>query len=687
MLNESTMSLICDRAPGFVHHWPYTEHGRPVMVVARYEYNNKKTYRQFTYEDGTWREGVASTLLPLFGLSSLSNSSPISAISICEGEKSTSVIHQLTWPALSTPLGAESVSRTDFSPIRHFAQFIIFRDNDKAGANFAREVATAIKKMRPDAQIMVCNLVHDLSAGDIVDWVQRYPLCGGNWDGYSAFTPQQRARVSEALQAAIKDKAIAIEECPQVRFKVELSLFDGDPLPIQTKLRGVPPFPLELLPESLRHYLQLFARQMSIPVDFPATTLLALVGGIVGRAVRLTMRAGHGWEEVANIWAVLIGPPSSKKSPTLRRLSRALLIVENNAKAEFEIAIKRYRELKKQAENAKVPFDLPEPILKRIMTDDCTIPKLRELLSQNTRGLILRSDELKGQLEKFDRDGNEGDRSFLMQSWAGLDLYNEDRIARGSCIQIPLTVTWIGCTQPTSLTHYLRHALGEAKGADGLWQRFQMMTYPDFETNYTICREEMPAELDAMTTHLFTKLDEESSREPRYLAFSKEAQENFDQWHVALETNCRCGEHQPHWESHLGKQPKLIAALCIILHRLCEVITKSEPLSEVPLDTWKAAEKLVQYYQEHAQRCYASVESGEVADARKILEFVKKKKLPARFKAVDIYRNGLGGIGDSQRVLNALRLLQELNCVAQEKVYGQTGRGAEFWVTHPKLLE
>ncbi len=40
--------------------------------------------------------------------------------------------------------------------------------------------------------------------------------------------------------------------------------------------------------------------------------------------------------------------------------------------------------------------------------------------------------------------------------------------------------------------------------------------------------------------------------------------------------------------------------------------------------------------------------SGEVADARKILELAQKKKIPARFKAVDIYRNGVGGLGDSQ---------------------------------------
>lgn len=688
MLDNTITSLVYNQAPGYVHHWLYIEHGRSIMLVARYENKGTKTYRQFTFDGKTWQEGVSATLLPLFGLDSLQNLTPKNNLCICEGEKCASVIHQIGWPALSTPLGAKNVHKVDFNPLRHFTQFLVFRDNDIAGISYAREVSNVIRRMQPEAQISICNLLPEMKGGDIVDWVQRYPLCGSSWDGYTAFNQQQKARVLEALQAAVEEKSVLIEECPNIRFNGDLSLFDGDPLPIQAKLRSVPSFPVELLPTPLKDYLQLSARQMSIPVDFPATMLLALMGGVIGRGVRLTIRPGHGWEEVANCWAVLVGPPSSKKSPTLRRLSRSLSIIETRALAEFKIAMEHYNGLKSLAKkDGKDEVDIPpEPRMRRIITDDCTIPKLRELLSHNRRGLILRSDELKGQLEKFDQNGSEGDRSFLMQAWAGLDFYNEDRIARGSCIRIPLTLTWVGCTQPTSLAHYLRHALGEGKGADGLWQRFQMMTFPDPEKTYTVCREVMPPELEELIAQTFAKLDQETSDKARCLTFCKEAQEYFDQWHVKLETNCRSGEHPPYWESQMGKQSKLIASLCIILHCLSEILDKNDPQSEVSLSTLKAAEQLVQYYQEHALRCYESVESGEVTDARKILELAQKKKLLPRFKAVDIYRNGIGGMGDSQRVLNALRLLQELNCVAQEKIQGNIGRAGEFWIVHPKLL-
>lgn len=93
------------------------------------------------------------------------------------------------------------------------------------------------------------------------------------------------------------------------------------------------------------------------------------------------------------------------------------------------------------------------------------------------------------------------------------------------------------------------------------------------------------------------------------------------------------------------------------------------------------------YYQEHAQRCYDSIESIEVIDARKILELIRKKRLSMRFTSQDIYRIGLEGLKDSLRVKATLELLRESNWVAFEKIQGHTGKAAEFWVMHPKIFE
>jgi hypothetical protein len=92
MLDAATLSFVHGFLSGYVHQWVYTEHARPVMVVARYDDRGDKTYRQFAIVDGVWTEGVTTTPYPLFGLTSLSCRSPFKAILICEGEKCASLL-------------------------------------------------------------------------------------------------------------------------------------------------------------------------------------------------------------------------------------------------------------------------------------------------------------------------------------------------------------------------------------------------------------------------------------------------------------------------------------------------------------------------------------------------------------------------------------------------------------------
>src|SRR5262249_22161319 len=141
-----------------------------------------------------------------------------------------------------------------------------------------------------------------------------------------------------------------------------------------------------------------------------------------------------------------------------------------------------------------------------------------------------------------------------------------------------------------------------------------------------------------------------------------------------------------YWESHLGKQAKLLASLCIILHRLLETCT-GHTHNTISTSTLQGALTLRHYYQEHAQRCYDSIESVEVTDARKILELIRKKRLHLRFKSQDIYRQGLGGLKEPQRVKAALELLRDANWLAFERIQGQTGKAGEFWVVHPSAQD
>ncbi|MDB2613617.1 DUF3987 domain-containing protein [Chlamydiales bacterium] len=680
-MQSPPLKLLKQACQGYIAHWTYIEHGRATVTVSRYhDYKGNKTFRQFVNCEGEWREGLPSAPYPLYGLDSLNQKSPLDAILICEGERKADILQQLGWPAVSTMLGADNVNNNDLSPLRYFSKVIILRDNDSAGISFTIKIASALKHMDKECEILVCNLCKEQKGDDIVDWIIKFPLYGQNWNGFSILNTDLLNHIRTSLCAKILECSLQLKDCIEVGYKENYLFFDEEPKPLNQKLLPVPDFPLKNLHAKVSEYLSIISKQKSIPVDFSATTFLALVGGLIGRRIQIRMRPNQAWLESGNVWGLLDGRPSLKKSPSLRELFAFIAHLEDLAEKEFIMAMKEYNRDK----SSNKECDLPQPNLKRYLTDNCTSPKLRELFNNNPGGLILRSDELKGILKRLERTDSAEDRAFMLQCWAGLDSYNEDRIIRGSKLKTPLTLTWIGCIHPDTLAYYLGQSIDEGCGNDGFMQRFQMITYPDFEEEFVLCDEIIPEELQTQMQNIFIEIDNKLKSHPRELKFSEEAQKKFNSWLERSENDARFGGHPTYWESHLGKLPKLVGSLCIILHAIGE-ITSETCLEEVSLETLSNVLELVDYYKAHAQRCYQCVESVEMRTGRKILELVQKKKLGERFKAVDIYGNNLSGLSNSQNVRNGLYFLKDMGWAAMDKQIGATGRPSEDWIIHPNI--
>ena len=678
------MDNIQNYRPGYKHHWIYFDNGCPVMVVARYDDGQDKTYRQFYLQDNEWIEGMPPSPYPLFGLHSMKYPSVLDSLIVTEGEKCASVLHHLGWPAISPALGAQNPAKSDWNPCRYYKRFIILRDNDKAGITFTQKVSVAIRRIHQNSELFVVNLTSNIKGGDLVDWLQNTILRGQNWNGFDPFSQDKIEPIKTALVHEIKDLKVTCEECPHIAFKSIEALFEGDPRPFQVQLSPVPSFPLEIFPEKVKEYISIIASQYSQVSDYAATVFITSICGLVGRSVHLRMRASVSWEETANCWSILVGAPSAKKSPILRRIFNLFKPLDKYAGETFALVIKAYNARKKAAEIAKEDFDELPPIRRRYVTDDVTTPKLRELMAGNPRGIILRNDELKGQLERLDKQGNEGDRSFMMSCWSGLEDYSEDRMCRPSLLNIPLALTWIGCIPPSQLQRYLCEAMGRSGGADGFMQRFQFVCYPDQKKAFTLLDVAMPNTLESEIQRVMQLLDTESSSQIRLLFFNDEAQVHFDEWLVKHENDARFGAHPLYWESHLGKQAKAVAVLAIILHRLNEALLGTLK-DQISLETLKAALQAQAYYLAHARRCYDSIVGGTVNDAEVILSLVRQKRLPRRFKAQDIYHQGLGGLSDSVRVRSALELLQDYGWIVSEKEGGVAGRRNEFWVVHSRM--
>lgn len=688
MIPNALLQEMKNEHPGYVAHWVYLEHGSPTMVVCRYDTLNakqkkEKFFHQWRLLNGSWTKGILPGLLPLYGLSTLHDPSPFDAILIVEGEKCCSALHQLGWPAVTNALGGASINNTDFSPLRIFKRFIIMRDNDETGISFSRKVAAQILKVVEDAEIYVCNLTPELPKGDVIDWMQQYPLQGHSWNGFSELSEEQIGCVQLGLLNVINQKKVPVDECPQVKFKSEHLLFTEEPQPLEELLLPVPSFPLECLAVPIQEYCNIRAAQTCLPPDFMATTFIGVISGLIGRSFHLEMRPGHDWQEAANLWGLLIGVPASLKSPTISAISKLLLKpLDTLTKKQYEQALKDYKAKKRAAKNADDDFDDPEPIRRRFHTDDPTVASLKKLFSANPRGILLRSDEASGQLKKFEKDGAEGDRAFWLTCWSGKETYHEDRITRESLLDLNLCLAWIGGVQPTALRYYLAQATHASAGGDGLMQRFQLITYPDLIQEFKDVDVVIPQELEKQLGKMAQDLDALCC-ELHTLRFDEEAQRAFINWYVAHQNITRAQEVE-FWQSHLGKIPKLVGALCVQLFLIDKTLGLSSA-ETIPLSILQRALRLTEYYISHAQRTYRSIESTTMTDARKILRMVKSGKLKYRFKAHDVYHNCSCSLREPENVRKALELLQEHNIVACEKQQYGIGRHGQDWIVHPSL--
>lgn len=686
MIPDSVLQEIKEAHPGYVTHWVYYEHGTPTMIVARYNKNSlsekkEKFFDQWHFHANSWKHGILPGTLPLYGLNSLLGEHALGAVLITGGEKCAAALHQLGLVAVTNCLGESSVDRSDFSSLRIFNRFIILRDNDSAGIKFAQKIASQLLRIVENAEIFVCNLTPHISKGDVIDWMQAYPLRGHLWDGFKPLSDTAIAFVKTSLCQEIEHTKILVQKCPELKFKADYTLFDGDPLPLEEQILPVPPFPLDCLAKPLAEYCRIRAEQNCLPPDFTATAFLGVLSGLIGKSYQLEMRPGHDWVESANLWGVIIGNPASLKSPTIKSVSNLCLKpLDENAKLVFDSAMREHKVSVKDAKKNQTEFDEPEPVRRRFHTDDPTVASLKKLFSTNQRGILLRSDETSAQLQKFDKDGCEGDRAFFLSCWSGQETYHDDRMTRASLLDLSLCLAWMGGIQPNTLKHHLQQATHATKGSDGLMQRFQLICYPVVDQEFKDVDIQIPAELKAEIKQLSIDLDRLCTGE-KILRFEAKAQKAFVDWYVQHQNLTR-NEDEEYWQSHLGKIPKLIGSLCIELH-LVENLMNGINSDEISLSIFEKSLRLAEYYIAHARKTYTSIESRELANAKKILKMILSKKLESRFKASDIYRNSSTSLKDSEVTLAALKYLEEKRIVAQEKQIGGVGRHATDWIIHP----
>ncbi len=484
-----------------------------------------------------------------------------------------------------------------------------------------------------------------------------------------------------------------------------------EPEPIDDSLPPVPAFDYTMLPEKVRAYVQDATERMQCPPDYVAVSMMAALGSVIGRRVGVRPKLEDNWTEYANLWGMLIGRPSMKKSPAMTAGFAGLYKLEKKAAANYQqdmeqhqqdllLAELRNKQIKqniagalKKDLNAAVDLclDKPvEPVLVRYTSNNFSPEAVVEVLRQNPNGLLCFEDELIGLLKRWSKDGQEDSRGLFLQGWSGKMPYTTDRIGRGMNLHVPaVCLSVFGTTQPGVISDFVRAAVKGGTGDDGLIQRFGLMVYPDkpdeSEIRFIDQRPNLEAqrEMEALFEYIVeAKLEDfgaeqgEHDQTP-YLRLDSDAYVLFMEWNVQNERRMRSGDLHAAMESHLSKYNKLVLGLALI----CHVANGGKgAISEVAM---LQSLSWVEYLEPHAHRVFFAINNAKNEAAKSLLRRIGKGELADGFTVRDVYRKAWAYLSSQEEAQQAIDLLVGHGYLRTDKVHA-AGRPTVRYLINPR---
>lgn len=458
--------------------------------------------------------------------------------------------------------------------------------------------------------------------------------------------------------------------------------------PLPDELLGVPAFPLDALPDSLRPLVADVSSRMNCPADFVAVPMLVAAASLVARRVAVRPQARTDWTERPNLWALIVGRPGAMKSPAISMSLAPIERMERAARADnaermkaFDIE-KAVAKMRKEAAESSAKaalkrnpgadvsslisdsFDDPEqPPRTRYVVNDTTYEQLGVILSENPGGVLAVRDEMKAMLADLSKEEKSAQRGFFLQAWSG-GSYTFDRVMRGHIHIEDARLSMIGGIQPGPLSELVNASRSLTSNADGLLDRF-LIAWPDDPAEWTERDEKPDYEALRLALDAFDELDRLTPASvgaeqdvnrvgeaygPHYLRFDEPARKLFVRYRNGLEERIRHPDNEG-LESAFSKFRHHTPALALTVHLLDG---NQGPVGEISM---LRALTLADYFEAHARRCYASSRRSTVRAAKAILRRLEAGSLQEPFTVREIHKKDWSGLSDPRIVADAVYML------------------------------
>lgn len=357
-------------------------------------------------------------------------------------------------------------------------------------------------------------------------------------------------------------------------FDIDQLLHEIPGLASQHEVPPSPTWPASVLPEEMDEYVAAQSRSISVPPEMIAVPMLVFAGSTIGNRLYLSLK--RGWNELPTLWAGVISPPGTAKTPAtlaaqwpMNSNQSDLVELYKKRMAEYETDLERWTENKK-GERGPKPV---KPQLQHLYTSDVTIEALVAILSES-QGVAIVVDELLSWIGKFDayRGGKGGDRQQYLSLWSGSPIKADRKGAESVYCSHPVGGLY-GGIQPDMMPK-LHDPNG---GRDGLVERVLL-----FDPGVTPARwtddDVDPALLNPVKA-IYSRLHTIGSPEHRFgVKLSAEAKAAFTGWYDDLVDQME--QAQGLRRGFLSKMPSQVARIALVLNTLWSLDDPQRLVSE-----------------------------------------------------------------------------------------------------------
>ena len=691
--------------------WVYHDvSGSLVGYVARFELGNgKKETLPMCWAVNTetgeqdWRWLSFGLPRPLYGADLLS-ARPKAPVLVVEGEKTADAARQLFtgFVVISWPGGGKAVDLADWSPLEG-REVTLWPDWDWKNYPDKHEKAGQMmpEAEQPGVQAMLSVFAQIRETAKSARFVRPMAGCPDGWDLADAppaegFDPLQYAKANvlpaeeyfnppKAEQPAAQPARAANDNTPAPQPQ-PMNIFAEFP---------APPIDAGMLPRVIAEYAQECGDLIGVDQAMVAIPAIVSCAAALHDDIKIQpKRHETGWTESARLWCAIVGTPSVKKSPAIRRATKRLRkidhdLAEDNARAAAEHAeqMEQFKDAKKEAKKNGGSITAPQkPMMHRMIVEDITVEALSEVLKDNSRGVMCIQDELSGWFGSMDaysggKAGNK-DRAAWLQAYNG-GFRQVDRVMRGA-VHIPnFSVSMIGGIQPDAIRRIAKDMTD-----DGLMQRFMIVigrnsTEHDRAEDAYVSRAfaDLVDHMHAIqgSGNVVTLSEPAHVVRERLMAYAGELSD-----YPALPSGLR---------SHLGKWSGLFARLLLVYHAIeCSGEKKHPCQRPVSGECAEQVENLMRrFLLPHALSYYTDIlgESGDLEHARWIAGHILSKGLSviSNRDLMQSYKQWRGM--DDWRRQRVMQVLEDMSWVFPFIEEGKpvSRRGATTWTVNDQVHE